>query len=217
MTSERELAEYYQARAPEYDAIYRKPERQADLRALEHDLPEAFADRRALEVACGTGYWTQFLARTARSIVAIDLTPATLAIAGHRCAGMRVDFVQGDAFALPFRAGAFDAAFAGFWFSHVRKLQLGRFVSGLHACLGPGARVILLDNRYVEGNSTPIAHRDGEGNTFQDRTLADGSRTRVLKNFPDEAELRALLPDGARAPHYRALEFYWVFEYELAC
>lgn len=209
------LAEYYQARAPEYDAVYAKPERQADLRMLEAELPENFSDSRAIEVACGTGYWTQFIARSARSVTAVDIAPATLAIASSRCKGMRAEFVRADSFALPFSPASFDAAFAGFWISHVRKSQLSLFLSGLNTCLEAGARVVFLDNLYVDGNSTPIAAHDSEGNTFQDRRLADGSTTRVLKNFPREAELRALVGSYARAAEYRALEYYWTFSYEL--
>ena len=215
MTHPRDLVEYYQARAPEYDAIYAKPERQSDLRRLEHDLPRAFEDRQCLEIACGTGYWTQFLARSARSLTGVDVTPATLAIAQRRCEHMNVAFVRGNAFALPFRADAFDGAFAGFWISHVARSALPGFLEHLSGCLRTGARVVLLDNLYVPGNSTPVAHRDSDGNTFQDRTLADGSRTRVLKNFPTEAELCALVQGSACALEYRALEFYWVFRYDV--
>ena len=50
------LQSYYAARAGEYDAIYRKPERQADLRAIEQWLPSVLRGRRVLEIACGTGY-----------------------------------------------------------------------------------------------------------------------------------------------------------------
>ena len=72
MTSELSMRSYYAARAPEYDAIYLKPERQADLRAIEHWLPPVFAGANVLEVACGTGYWTQFLAPVAASVLAVD-------------------------------------------------------------------------------------------------------------------------------------------------
>jgi len=44
-----------------------------------------------------------------------------------------------------------------------------------------------MDNRYVDGSSTPISERDADGNTYQRRRLADGSDNRVLKNFPTEA------------------------------
>jgi demethylmenaquinone methyltransferase/2-methoxy-6-polyprenyl-1,4-benzoquinol methylase len=72
-----------------------------------------------------------------------------------------------------------------------------------------------MDNCYVEGSSTPIAQRDAEGNSYQLRRLADGSENRVLKNFPTESELRADLAPHARSLSYRALEYYWLAEYEL--
>ena len=58
---------YYAARATEYDQIYLKPERQADLRAIEAWLPPFFTGARVLEVACGTGYWSASIAHAARS------------------------------------------------------------------------------------------------------------------------------------------------------
>lgn len=215
MTQPSELAGYYQARAPEYDAVYAKPERQPDLRTLEHQLPTALRGRRVLDVACGTGYWTRLIAARALAVTALDITPATLSIARSRCDGVPVEFVQADAFQLPFAAGSFDAAFASFWISHVRKSRLVPFLSDLHRCLRPGATVVLLDNRFVEGSSTPIASQDSEGNTFQDRRLENGSITRVLKNFPGEAELRDLVERDARAVDYQALDYYWVLRYEL--
>ena len=56
------MQDYYAARAPEYDRIYLKPERQADLGAIRQWLPTVFKGRSLLEIACGTGYWTQYLA-----------------------------------------------------------------------------------------------------------------------------------------------------------
>ena len=38
--------------------------------------------------------------------------------------------------------------------------------------------MVFIDNRYVEGSSTPISARDDEGDTYQDRTLEDGARFR---------------------------------------
>jgi hypothetical protein len=46
-----ELAGYYSARAREYDEIYRRPVRQADLEALRQQLGEAVAGRDVLELA----------------------------------------------------------------------------------------------------------------------------------------------------------------------
>ncbi len=213
LVPELRMRSYYAARATEYDRIYLKPERQTDLRAIEKCLPRLFSDARLLEIACGTGYWTRFMAPFAAHIVALDLAVETLRIARSRVPAAKVDFVVGDAYDLPLRAGAFDAAFAGFWFSHVPKCRRREFLIGLGARLRPGARVVLLDNRYVEGSSTPISDRDGQGNSYQTRRLADQSTHRILKNFPSEAELQDLLDGIGQDAIFTSWQYFWSFEY----
>ena len=207
------LPSYYAARAAEYDRIYLKPERQADLRAIERWLPPKFAGRRVLEIACGTGYWTQFIAPAAARVLALDAAAETLAIAISRIPAANVEFRLGDAYALPQDCGRFDAAFAGFWFSHVPKDRRREFLLGLAARLEPGAPVVLLDNRYVEGSSTPLSRRDAAGDSYQSRQLADGSRHEVLKNFPSEQELLELVAGLGERARYTAWQYYWAFEY----
>lgn len=210
------MQDYYAIRAPEYDRIYARPERQADLRAIESWLPALFDGKSVLEIACGTGYWTQFIAPVASRVMAIDTAPQTLSIARDRVPGESVEFLVGDAYALPLFEGKFDAGFAGFWFSHVPTSRIREFLLGFHAALKPGATVVFLDNRFVEGSSTPISTRDAAGNTYQDRSLDDGSVHRVLKNFPSEAELRALVGDLGTIVRYRAWQYYWALEYRAA-
>lgn len=209
------LQAYYAARANEYERMYAKPERQADLRRLETVIPELFSARTVLEIACGTGYWTQHLVRSAKSVLATDLTPETLAVARAKdLPADKVGFATADAFALAPGLGRFDAAFAGFWWSHLKRAECDRFLDSLRARLAPGAIVAFLDNRYVEGSSTPIAQRDPEGNTWQRRPLDDGSEHLVLKNFPTEAELRAQTRGFGRNARYVALDYYWLFSCE---
>ncbi|MEO7727355.1 MAG: class I SAM-dependent methyltransferase [Burkholderiales bacterium] len=213
---ESSMQSYYAARAPEHDAVYLKPERQADLRAIEHWLPPVFAGANVLEIACGTGYWTQFLAPVATSILAVDAALETMAIAKSRVPEGKVRFVVGDAYALPRQTEKFDAAFAGFWFSHVPRQRQRAFLAGLNAALRPGARVVLLDNRYVDGSSSPISERDGDGNSYQTRKLADGSTHRVLKNFPSEMELTTLVGGSSQSALFKCWQYYWAFEYVVA-
>lgn len=211
-TSERKMQSYYAARAPEYDRIYAKPERQSDLRAMEKWLASRLEGARVLEIACGTGYWTQFIAPVALEIVALDASPEVLSIARDRVREGRAEFLVGDAYALPKRAGL-DAAFAGFWFSHVPKARQREFLSGVNAALPRGATVVLMDNRYVEGSSTPVTERDADGNGYQLRTLDDGSTHRVLKNFPSESELTSLVAGLGEHPSFTTWDYYWAFEY----
>ncbi len=207
------MQSYYAARASEYDSVYRKPERQADLRAIEAWLAPRFSSANVLEVACGTGYWTQFIAPQAKRIVAVDSAAETMQIAQQRVPADKVRFVVGDAYALPANLGRFDAAFAGFWFSHVPRARRREFLAGLGALLEPGAKVILMDNLYVEGSSTPVAETDGQGDNYQIRKLADGTTHRVLKNFLTEAELHESIAGLGRSGALMRWQYFWAFEY----
>ena len=211
------LAAYYAARAGEYESIYEKPERQADLARLRSLIPEYLSGRTVLEIACGTGYWTQFIAPAAQHITAIDINPETLAIARSKAyPAERVTFESADVHRLTVYPGAFTGAYAGFWWSHLRRAERNAFLASLHRALCPGAVVVLLDNRYVEGSSTPIYHIDAEGNSFQRRRLADGSEHMVLKNFPSPAELRADVEPWARSVELSELDYFWLLKYEVA-
>jgi ubiquinone/menaquinone biosynthesis C-methylase UbiE len=205
------LVEYYSARAAEYEKVYAKPERQEDLRALHEIVPSLLKGRRVLEIACGTGYWTRYIAKEARSITGCDLSPDVLQLARAR---QPVDypatFVAGDAFALELVPGAFDGAFIGFWWSHVRIQDLPRFLRGVRARLPAGSRVVILDNRFVEESNSPSARRDDEGNTYQERRLEDGTTHEVLKNFPTPDEVAtAITAGGGLEPEVRDLRYYW--------
>jgi ubiquinone/menaquinone biosynthesis C-methylase UbiE len=207
MTSD--LQAYYAARANEYDEVYAKPERQIDLRAMERWLPPLLAGRTVLEIACGTGYWTQFLAPVARRIVAIDSAPQTLKIARGRVPDEHVTFRTGDAYQLTGDLGTFNGAFAGFWLSHVPRSRQRDFLLQLEGRLEPGSRIVLLDNLYSDDSSTPISERDRDGNTYQSRRLKDGSVHRVLKNFLTEQELRSLV--SGHDANFTSWRYYWGF------
>jgi SAM-dependent methyltransferase len=209
------LIAYYAARAAEYDEIYLKPERQDDIASLRTILRELLAGHTVLEVACGTGFWTAEIAATAKSVYATDVNASVLEIAADRLARYQsVSVHQDDAFTLSGTSGVFTAAFAGFWWSHLRRgAELPRFLDVLHAKLPPGALVVFTDNRYVAGSSLPITRQDADGNTYQQRRLRDGSEHEVLKNFPDEGELRSLLQGRGTGFDFRWLTYYWCLSY----
>ena len=214
MGVEEQMSGYYAQRAATYERVYFKPERQADLRAMEASLPALFAGRRVLEVACGTGWWTPHGARDARSWLATDLNPETMAIARTKPLPACVQFEAVDAYSFRQIAGrTFDGAFAGCWWSHVALARLPLWLQLLHERLEPGARVVMLDNSYVQTSNLPITRRDTEGNTYQTRTLDDGSVHEVLKNFPTREEAFAALGARARDPQWIEYGHYWVLSY----
>jgi SAM-dependent methyltransferase len=249
-----EMTSYYARRAGEYERIYSKPERQADLQRLRDCLQRAFTGARVLEIACGTGFWTKVIAASAASVMATDVNEEVLALARAKpLPPGKVTFLRADAYSLPaFGRGApvvgaatsqtdkileisqpdidaalpgpaagraapfgdrFTGGLAAFWWSHVPRAKLRDFLLHFHGRLASEARVVFIDNVYVEGSSTPIARTDEHGDTFQLRKLDDGSVHEVLKNFPTENEMRGALEGMACAVQAHFLQYYWLLSY----
>jgi demethylmenaquinone methyltransferase/2-methoxy-6-polyprenyl-1,4-benzoquinol methylase len=204
------LAAYYARIATRYESIYAKPERQADLRALEARVRKMLAGRRVLELACGTGYWTDVFAEQAAAVTALDLNDEMLAIARTKKQAGKVDFVRGSVYEIPDFGRSHDALFAGFWWSHVPLQGLDAFLDQVERSVAPGALIAFLDNRYVEGSSTPVARRDEHGNGYQARKLGDGSTHEVMKNFPQAGELIRRACRHGWGAHVDLFEYYWL-------
>ncbi len=69
---------YYARRAPEYDRVYGKPERQGDIRRLSEFVDGSLSGRRVLDVAAGTAFWTARYADRTRAVAVVDVNPSTL-------------------------------------------------------------------------------------------------------------------------------------------
>lgn len=202
---------YYQRRAAEYDQVYEKPERQADLELLRPQIASLLAGRRVLEVAAGTGWWTEVYADGAANVVATDVNPETLAVASARRAWpATAEFLRCDAFSLGELPGSFDAAFVGFFWSHVPLSRLDEFIAGVAGRVGAGGRLVFIDNQFVAGSNHPVTRRDTEGNTYQQRRLEDGTQWEVLKNFPTREELEDRLGRLSPDVSVRQFTYYWV-------
>ena len=219
-TAVESMRDYYARRAAYYERVYSVPERQRDLRAMEASLPSMFVDRRVLEVACGTGWWTRHGASSAREWLATDLNSETIELARRKEMPSWVRFETVDAYTLAeLGERRFDGAFAGCWWSHVPLGRLAGWLDALHARLESGARIVMLDNTHVPSGhgpaNTPISRRDAEGNAYQRRTLDDGSVHEVLKNFPTREQAFSMLGERAVEAEWIQHEHYWVLSYGL--
>ncbi len=99
-----------------------------------------------LELAGGTGWWTQRLARTADRLTVVDSSPEALALNRERVGRPDVRYDVANLFA--WRPDSFyDVVFFSFWLSHVPRTRFGDFWSLVRSCLVPSGRVFLIDNR----------------------------------------------------------------------
>ena len=209
-----EVADYYRRKAPEYEAIYFRPDaaRLYELEEQARALRAWLAGRDVLEIAAGTGWWTVHAASVAKSMTATDVNEETLAIAKLKPLE-KVRFVVADAFRLDELEGKFNGCLSCFWLSHVSRARLQDFMDGVHERLEPGARVFMGDNLYDPALGGKLVEEPGSPDTFKDRTWSDGSVHRVLKNYYSESELLKLLT-GMENVHVHMGPSYWWIMYE---
>ncbi len=203
-----EMNAYYDRRAPwhdEYMSFHSKEDHEKLMRPLIETLKPKITGKAVIEVACGTGIWTQTLAGFARLVVAADVNDSVINIARSREYGETpVRFEVVDAYALDQISGTFDVVYMADWWSHIPKQRVADFIQTLHRHLEKGACVIIVDMLWREAFEQEEVQVDADGNRCGKRVLPDGSEFWVVKNFPDETELRSTVSPYARnIEHFR--------------
>lgn len=227
---------YYRARAPEYDEWWERegsfdlgPEfRSQWLREIAHvqDALKAFAPSgKVLELAAGTGIWTEQLARYSRSITALDASAETLEISRSKLAGSAapVEYLQADLFDWE-PDFLYDVVFFGFWLTHVPDARFERFWELVRSAMEPNGRFFFVDNaapeREVAARFPQTVSRQGQ--TFMTRwsttdptsgtslrRLSDGTEYRIVKVFWEPESLQQkLLQLGWKATVRRTEHFF---------
>jgi SAM-dependent methyltransferase len=159
------------------------------------DLIRAYCppSTRCLELASGTGRWTEPLLDVCERITAVDASPAMHAINRATNGDARVDYVEANLF--EYRPdGRYDLIFAGFWLSHIPTARFGSFWSTLAEALNPGGRVVMFDDG-IRGSDGAASFADDLTGADENRRLPDGREFTIVKNAYAPSELEALLAD----------------------
>ncbi len=195
-----EQAAYYRARAAEYDEWFfrqgrydRGPEANQkwfdeveEVRtALDHFGPTG----DILELACGTGLWTESLLQSQIANLRRRLKEM-ISLCRSRV-GDAPTFIQADLFNwMPDRT--YDTIFFVFWISHVPPEHFDAFWEMVRVALKPGGRIFFIDSRF-EPSSTATNHTlESAAETTVTRKLNDGSEFKIVKLFyePEDLEYR---------------------------
>jgi SAM-dependent methyltransferase len=189
---------FYRARAPEYDQWWQRRGR------YDHGPDDAAEwDRQVqlvvqalntfgpvgdvLELAGGTGWWSQRLAQRATSLTVVDSSDETLGINRERVGRPDVTYIVADVFGWH-PDQLYDTVFFSFWLSHVPRRLFDTFWALVGSCLRPGGKAFLIDNRRDPTRAVQDPYIIDEADDVQIRRLNDGSEHRVVKVFyePDE-------------------------------
>ena len=139
---------YYRKRAGEYDEWWFRTGRydhgpelnaawNADVAAVEKtlcDYLDARRPSRALELACGTGLFTRWVAPRVGHLLALDASPEVQDINRHRVQADNVEYALADLFAWQPQA-RYDFVFMSFWLSHVPDDRFDAFWAKVRSAL----------------------------------------------------------------------------------
>ncbi len=214
---------YYSERAQEYDEWFYRRGRYnrssesnarwfAEVDEVLQALDNAKLEGDVLELAPGTGIWTEKLLRTAATITAVDASPEMIAINRARIASERVSYLQADLFSWR-PARTYDAVFFGFWISHVPLEKLDAFLASVASMLRPAGKLFFVDGRR-EPTSTAVNHQLPEPDSqTMVRKLNDGRAFEIVKNFYDPVDLAARCARAGLAVDVRESATYFLYGY----
>jgi ubiquinone/menaquinone biosynthesis C-methylase UbiE len=155
----------YERWAPLYPPVAHNPLMRAEERAMRSAWPDV-RDRRALDLACGSGRYSRLLAESgAADIVALDFCLPMLrqVVTGHK--------VCGSMTRLPFHEGAFRAVISGLAIGHADSLQ---------PWMTEVTRVLEVGGVLLYSDFHPQAARAGLTRSFKD----ENGRTRTVPHHP---------------------------------
>jgi len=109
------------------------------------EAPNGLPPGRALDLGCGTGTNSLYLARHGWQVVGVDFAATAIRIARRKAgqAGLTADFYVADVTRLDFLQPPFDLALDIGCFHSLAAGARGRYLDGLRRLLRPGARWML--------------------------------------------------------------------------
>lgn len=193
---------YYKARASEYDEWFLRLGRYnqgkiknqqwfSEVAQLQKALKQFNPKGTVLELACGTGWWTEQLLQYADHITAIDAGKETIAINKHKVGTDKVTFITADIFSWQPKT-RYDVVFFSFWLSHVPEQKFEDFWKLVRQALKPHGRVFFIDSLQSEKHNKTFTINNLKDNSSI-RKLNDGRTFKIVKLFYDPKTLEPQL------------------------
>lgn len=108
------------------------------------------ANKRVLEIGCGSGYGADYLARSAASITGVDISPTDIASCRDKYGRDKLVFLPADGLKLPFKSGSFDVVLSFQVIEHTAPKNVLNFLSEIKRVLnGEGIFLVTTPNSRV--------------------------------------------------------------------
>jgi len=152
---------------------------------------------RVLDVCCGTGDLALAAAEAGGKVTGLDFSEAMLERARRKAPA--IEWVSGDALALPFADDSFEAVTIGFGLRNLADAEPG--LAELRRVLSPGGRVAILEITRPRGVLRPFYRLWFDGVIpLAGKVLPGGSAYSYLpasvRRFPDPEGLAKLMDDA---------------------
>ncbi len=122
-----------------------------------------------------------------------------------------MNFLHGDAYQLDKIPGNFEGCVANFWFSHIPNFRIQEFLNQLHDKFDSGTTVFMTDNIYMDSMGGTLVHKENDPNTYKIRTLDNGTKYEIIKNYYTEEELKNIfIPISNDLQIYMGQCFWWI-------
>ncbi|HCK64908.1 MAG TPA: class I SAM-dependent methyltransferase [Anaerolineae bacterium] len=173
---------YYRARADEYDESI-----SSGLETFEAGkslLSKLGRFDQILELACGTGVWTETLLKMGNHVTAVDAAPEMLKIAREKCGDERITYQQADLFNWQ-PDKQYDMVFFANWLSHVPPNAIDDFLNKVKKSLHKNGTIAFVDQHAPSDADKAIAEKE----IYAKRPLGEQEFT-IVKVFYDLGDLQ---------------------------
>ncbi len=215
-----EMKSYYDQRAPWHDELmnYQGIDQMEKLfQPIIEKIEPIIVNQTVLEIACGTGNWTQVLTKRAKYVTAIDSSKQSLDIAKQKLQETKnLSFKLIDAYSIDTLTSRYDTVFAADFFSHIPKTKIDSFLLSLHKVMQPKSQIIFLDMSVKREFQQETVYIDSDENRVSKRELPDGTSYDVVKNFHSEYELLSIFSKFGNNISYTEIKSLkrWMITYQ---
>ena len=221
-----EQINYYKARANEYDEWFYRIGRYdygveinqrwfAEVEIIRNALREQDKCQSILELACGTGIWTQELIEIGEQITCVDASEEMIQINQQKLNGndknINIEYQQLDVFSWQPQA-QYDLIFFAFWLSHVPPIMVNEFLQKVRRSVKPQGKLFIIDSLFSQTSHAKNHHSRNERDINQKRKLNNGQTFEVFKIYYQQDSLKdKLIQAGFQNIDVKTTDNYFIY------